>query len=102
MRQQAGFRMPLAIGRERSKRLLDDTKPNESVIGLLTQRNPETDNPQPQDLYRIGTAASLLKVIKMPQGSSNIIVHGICRFEIVEFVSTEPYFKAKLLLQVFN
>ena len=91
-----GTVMPLAIGRERSKRLLEETKPNESVIGLLTQRNPETDKPIPKDLYTIGTAASLLKVIKMPQGSSNIIVHGICRFEIVEIVATEPYLKAKV------
>ena len=91
-----GTVMPLAIGRERSKRLLEDTTPNESVIGLLTQRNPETDKPEPKDLYTIGTAASLLKVIKLPQGSSNIIVHGICRFEIVEIVATEPYLKAKV------
>jgi ATP-dependent Lon protease len=88
--------MPLAIGRERSKRLLEDTKPNESVIGLLTQRNPDNDKPEPKDLYRIGTAASVLKIIKLPQGSSNIIVHGICRFEVVEIVATEPYVKAKV------
>jgi ATP-dependent Lon protease len=91
-----GTVMPLAIGRERSKRLLDDTKPNESVIGLITQRNPETDRPEPKDLYRIGTAASLLKVIKLPQGSSNIIVHGLSRFEILEIIATEPYLKAKV------
>ncbi|MDO8302475.1 MAG: endopeptidase La [Sedimentisphaerales bacterium] len=91
-----GTVMPLAIGRERSKRLLEETKPNESVIGLLTQRNPDTDKPTPKDLYTIGTAVSLLKVIKLPQGSSNIIVHGICRFEIVEIIATEPYIKARV------
>jgi ATP-dependent Lon protease len=91
-----GTVMPLAIGRERSKRLLEDTTPNESIIGLLTQRNPETDKPEPKDLYTVGTAASLLKVIRLPQGSSNIIVHGICRFEIIEIVATQPYLKAKV------
>jgi ATP-dependent Lon protease len=91
-----GTVMPLAIGRERSKRLLEEVTPNESVVGLLTQRNPDTDKPAPKDLYTIGTVASLLKVIKLPQGSSNIIVHGICRFEIVEIVATEPYLKAKV------
>ena len=91
-----GTVMPLAIGRERSKRLLEETVPTETIIGLVTQRNPETDHPEPKNLYRIGTAAAVLKIIKMPQGSANIIVHGICRFEILEFVATEPYIKAKV------
>jgi ATP-dependent Lon protease len=91
-----GTVMPLAIGRERSKALLADTKPNESVIGLVTQRNPQTDKPNFEDLYSIGTTVSVLKVIKMPQGSVNIVVHGITRFRIVEHITTEPYLKAKI------
>ncbi len=87
---------PLAIGRERSKALLTDTTPNESIIGLLTQRNPQTDAPTFDDLYSIGTAASVLKVIKMPQGSIHIIVHGLARFKIVEKITTEPYLKARV------
>jgi ATP-dependent Lon protease len=87
---------PLAIGRERSKALLADTTPNESVIGLLTQRNPETDTPTFNDLYSIGAAASVLKVIKMPQGSIHIVVHGLARFKIVEKIATEPYLKARV------
>lgn len=57
---------PLAVGREGSKALLADTKPNESIIGLLTQRNTETETPDFQDLYSVGTAASVLKVTKLP------------------------------------
>ncbi|MHC4520225.1 MAG: LON peptidase substrate-binding domain-containing protein, partial [Planctomycetota bacterium] len=87
---------PLTIGRERSKALLADTVPNESLIGLLTQRHPDTDRPGFRQLYRVGTAASVLKVIKMPQGSVNIFVHGIARFRIVKPVATEPYLKAKV------
>ena len=52
---------PLTIGRERSKTLLADTVPNESLIGLLTQRSPETDRPGFGQLYRVGTAASVLR-----------------------------------------
>jgi len=85
---------PLAIGRERSKRLLDDTKPNESIIGLVTQHNPKTDEPNFGDIYSVGTAASVLKVIKMPQGSIHIVVHGIARFKIVKPIATKPYLKA--------
>jgi len=87
---------PLAIGRERSKALLAETKPNETVIGLVTQRNPDIDRPTFSELYNVGTTASVLKIIKMPQGSINIIVHGLTRFKIVERISTEPYLKARI------
>ena len=87
---------PLAIGRERTKRLLDDTRPNETIIGLVTQRNPQTEKPRFDDIYSVGTTASVLKIIKMPQGSIHIIVHSIARFKIVKPVATEPYLKAKV------
>ena len=87
---------PLAVGRERSKALLADAEPNETVIGLLTQRDPEVDRPGFKDLYGIGTTASILKIIKMPQGSINIVVHGISRFQVVEKVATRPYLKARI------
>ena len=87
---------PLAIGREKSKRLLEHTVPNESIIGLVAQRNPETDKPGFSDLYRVGVAASVLKVIKMPQGSINVVVHSIGRLAIVSPVATKPYLKARV------
>ena len=88
----------LAVGRERSKALLKDTEPNETVIGLLTQRRPDTDRPTFADLYSVGTTASVLKTIKMPQGSINIVVHGIARFRIVQRIATKPYLKARIRL----
>lgn len=89
---------PLTVGREQSKRLLADTEANNSIIGLLTQRNPDTDRPRFNQLYKVGTAASVLKIIKMPQGSVNIFVHGIARFKIVKPIATKPYLKAKIKL----
>jgi ATP-dependent Lon protease len=89
---------PLAIGRERSKRLLADTRPNKSIIGLVTQHNPETDKPDFDDIYSVGTAATVLKVIKMPQGSIYIVVHGTARFKITKRLTTEPYLKAGVQL----
>ncbi|MFH1719443.1 MAG: endopeptidase La [Planctomycetota bacterium] len=85
---------PLAIGRKASKTLLAEATPNESVIGLLTQRNPETDRPDFNDLYSVGTAATILKVTKLPQGSIHVLVHGIARFKVLEKVATKPYLKA--------
>jgi len=89
---------PLAIGRPRSRALLDDIKPNESIIGLVTQRNPEIERPRFKDIYSVGTAASVLKVIRMPQGSLHIVVHGIARFRITRRLATEPYLKAGVQL----
>ncbi|MFB0553245.1 MAG: endopeptidase La [Phycisphaerae bacterium] len=87
---------PLAIGRPRSKALLADTTPNESIIGLITQRSPDTDKPNFDNLYSIGTAASVLKVIKLPQGSMHVVVHGITRFKVIKKVATKPYLRAKV------
>jgi ATP-dependent Lon protease len=91
-----GTIMPLAIGRKKSKALLADTQPNETIIGLLAQRNPETDRPDFDNLYSIGTAISVLKVTKLPQGSIHVVVHGIVRFKIIEKVATKPYLKARI------
>jgi ATP-dependent Lon protease len=87
---------PLAIGRERSQRLLEDTTPNESIIGLVTQRKAEIDRPSFDEIYNVGAAAAILKVIRMPQGPIHIVVHSLARFRILEAVATEPYLKAKV------
>lgn len=89
---------PLAVGREKSKALLGDVKTNETVIGVLTQRKPDTDKPEFSDLYKVGTAATVLKVLRAPQGAVSIFVHGIARFEVIEPTSTEPYLKARVRL----
>jgi ATP-dependent Lon protease len=89
-----GTVMPLAVGRERSKRLIKDIAPQDTIFGLLAQKNPDVENPRGIDLYTVGTAASVLKVIRMPQGSVNVVVHGITRFKVVRFTATKPYLKA--------
>ncbi len=91
-----GTVMPLAIGRKRSKKLLDSVTPMQTVLGLLAQKKAETDRPGPDDLYQTGTAVSVLKIIKMPHGTINLIVHGMNRFRATEFTATEPYLRAKV------
>ncbi len=91
-----GTVMPLAVGRERSKRLISNIEPQKTIFGLVAQKKPDTDDPGPEDLYSVGTAAAVLKVIRMPQGSLNIIVHGIARFRIIEFVQQQPYLQARV------
>ncbi|MBN1787701.1 MAG: endopeptidase La [Sedimentisphaerales bacterium] len=87
---------PLAIGREKSRKLLEDSKATGATIGLVTQKKAEIDNPKISDLYRIGTASSVLKVVKMPQNTLNVIIHGLIRFRILELVATNPYIKVKI------
>ncbi|MHC5212989.1 MAG: LON peptidase substrate-binding domain-containing protein, partial [Planctomycetota bacterium] len=91
-----GTVMPLAVGRDRSKRLIKDITPQDTIFGLLAQKNPDVENPGAKDLYTVGTAASVLKVIRMPQGSVNVVVHGITRFKVVRFTGTKPYLKAQI------
>ncbi len=87
---------PLAIGRKKSKALIAETTPNESIIGLLTQRNPDIERPEFDNLYSVGTAASVLKITKLPQGSIHIVVHGVVRFRVIRIVASRPYLKARV------
>jgi len=87
---------PLAVGRQKSQKLLEDSKTSNSIIGLVTQKSPTIDNPTIDDLYEIGTAASILKVVKIPQGTVNVIVHGLIRFKIEEVIAVEPYLKVRI------
>src|SRR5204863_5710624 len=74
-----GTVMPLNVGRPKSKALLDDVMPGEKLIGVITQRNPEVEDPQMQDLNPVGVAAMILKLFKLPDGNQSIIVHGLTR-----------------------
>ena len=91
-----GAVMPLTIGRPKSKRLLDEALTADKIIGVVTQRNESTEDPNPQDLYPFGTASLVLKMIRNAEGQANILTHGLVRFRILEIVETEPYLRAKV------
>ncbi|HEV56950.1 MAG TPA: endopeptidase La [Phycisphaerales bacterium] len=87
---------PLAIGRRRSRRLIRDIVPHETVFVLVAQRRAEVEDPRPEDLYSVGTLASVLKVIHLPQGTVNIVVHSMARVRILEYVAQRPYLRARV------
>jgi ATP-dependent Lon protease len=91
-----GTVMPLGIGRDKSKKLIEDIVATRSVLGLLTQRNADTEDPAPKHLYAVGTVASVLKVVRTPGGGMQVIVHGIMRFRVKRIISTSPYVKAEV------
>lgn len=88
--------IPLAIGRPKSLRLVEHAVREDSVIGVLSQKDGSIDDPNPQDLYRFGTIARILKVIDLPDGSKSAFIQGICRFEVTEFLGLDPFFTARI------
>jgi ATP-dependent Lon protease len=82
---------PLAIGQERSIKLIEDVVSGERVLALVTVKNSETDQPGWDDLYSVGTAAVIHKMIKVPDGTLRILVQGIRRIQLEGQVQTDPY-----------
>jgi ATP-dependent Lon protease len=82
---------PLAIGQERSVKLVDDAVTGERMLALVTVRNEEADQPGWDDLYEVGTAAVVHKMIRVPDGTLRILVQGIGRIRLEQRVKDEPY-----------
>ena len=82
---------PLTVGRDSSLKLVGDLKDEEKFIGVIAQRDPRVDNPQPVDLFQIGTVAFVHKIIKLPSQSLFIFVEGLQRIAVEEVTQVEPY-----------
>lgn len=89
--------VPLTIGQSRSIRLVDDVMAGEDrLIGLVASKNPELDTPEPEDLYSVGTVAIVHRLFRAPDGSIRLLVQGLARFRLGEFVHLDPYLKANV------
>lgn len=88
---------PITVGRDKSKRLVREVEKRGGLLGALLQKNAAVEDPEPNDLYTVGTAAKILKVLEMPNGNLTVILHGIEKFEIREFVSYTPFFRAAVV-----
>src|SRR5207344_1012159 len=82
---------PLNVGRQKSKNLLDEVMPAEKLIGVVTQKNADVEDPTLEDLNSIGVACTILKLFKLPDGNQSIIVHGMARFRVKSLIRTEPF-----------
>jgi ATP-dependent Lon protease len=91
-----GVMIPITVGRDKSLRLLQDANSGKKIIGVVAQINQEEENPEFNDLHRIGTVAQIVRMLKMPDGSQTVILQGKRRFEILEPYQTEPYMRAKV------
>jgi len=91
-----GTIVPIAVAREKSRRLLDDILPEQKVLVIVCQKEPDIDDPRLTDLYDVGTAAAVLKLLRMDDGSQSIIVSGMKRVRVERWDATEPYFRAHI------
>src|SRR6266699_655173 len=95
-----GTILPLTVGRAASIKLLDETLPQTKIIGLLTQRDETKEDPQAQDLYPVGTAALVLKLLRQSDNHVVVVVQGLRRFALRKIVATDPYLRAEVVLLI--
>ncbi len=87
---------PLAIGQERSIKLINDVLGGERLLAMVPSRDPEIEQPGPDDLYEYGVAGTVARMMKVPDGTLRILVQGGQRVRIADFVATEPYLVARI------
>ncbi|MBI3070862.1 MAG: endopeptidase La [Deltaproteobacteria bacterium] len=88
--------IPIGVGRPKTIALLLDAERKNALIGIVAQRKPEIDDPKPGDLYNVGTAARILKLIKVGEDNYHLVVQGISRFRVRRFVHLDPFIKAEI------
>ena len=91
-----GVVIPITVGRDRSIRLIQDVYRGDRTLGVVSQKDGQIEEPRPEDLNRVGTIATIIRMLRMPDGSTTAIIQGKKRFEIIEMAKTEPYFRARV------
>ncbi|NNE29565.1 MAG: endopeptidase La [Saprospiraceae bacterium] len=89
-----GIIIPITVGRAKSLSAIQAAYDNNRLIGVVSQRDSKIENPEVEDLFKVGTVARILKLLKLPDGSATAILQGRSRFELVKFTKTDPYLEA--------
>ena len=87
---------PITVGRDKSISLVRAVNAEGGILGAVLQRESDVEDPAPDDMYKVGTAARIIKILEMPNGNLTVILNGLEKIEIKEYVSVEPYFKARV------
>src|SRR5215217_3848543 len=93
-----GVVLPITVGRDRSIKAVNDAYKSDKLVGVISQKDSAVEEPTVSDLVEVGTVAKIVKLIKMPDGGTTIIIQGKKRFNLIEITTDEPYFKAKVRL----
>jgi ATP-dependent Lon protease len=91
-----GVVIPITVGRDKSIKAVNDAYKGDKLVGVISQKDSLVEEPTVSDLVDIGTIAKIIKLIKMPDGGTTVIIQGKKRFKIDEITSDDPYFKAKI------
>ncbi|MFZ4560381.1 MAG: endopeptidase La [Saprospiraceae bacterium] len=93
-----GIVIPITVGRDKSIRAIQKAYEGNRLIGVLSQRDLEVENPKMDDLYSVGSVARILKLLRMPDGTTTAILRGQKRFRLLELLQERPYMKGKILI----
>ena len=85
---------PITVGREKSIKLVRDVNAEGGLLGAVLQRESEVEIPAPDDMYKVGTAARIIKILEMPNGNLTVILSGLEKIEVGEYLQSEPYLRA--------
>ncbi|MDN6280321.1 MAG: endopeptidase La [Psychroflexus sp.] len=88
-----GVVIPITAGRDKSIKLINDANQGDKVIGVVAQKNDEKEEPGIDDIHKVGVVARILRVLKMPDGNTTVIIQGKKRFEVDELISEDPYLR---------
>lgn len=91
-----GVVLPITVGRDKSIKLVQDAYKGDRTVGVISQKQQSIENPDFDDLNRIGTVARIIRLLKMPDGSTTVIIQGKKRFEMLELITEEPYIRASV------
>jgi ATP-dependent Lon protease len=91
-----GVVLPITVGRDKSIKAVNDAYKADKLIGVLAQKDSNTEDPEIMDLEGVGTIAKIIKLIKMPDGGTTVIIQGKSRFSVESIVTEDPYFRAKI------
>jgi ATP-dependent Lon protease len=88
--------LPIMVGRKKSVKLIDESMEKDRIIGIVSQKRSEIEDPKEEELHRLGVAALILRMIREVDGSQRVIVQGISRIQIKEYTQRDPYYKARI------
>jgi ATP-dependent Lon protease len=91
-----GVVIPITVGRDKSIKLVQHANENDKIVGVVSQKNQEIEEPEFKDLHKVGTLAQIVRMLKMPDGSTTVIIQGKRRFQLEDLVQEEPFLRANV------
>ncbi len=88
--------LPLFVGREMSIKAVEDALSGHRMVLLVAQRSLDVENPEPKDIYSVGTVGMIMRMLKLPDGRIKILVQGVAKAKIIEYVQTDPYYQVTI------